>query len=427
MGGPLEGVRVFEVSQIVAAPYCGLNLVDLGADVVKVEPPGGEGFRHLGAFVPGESKTFQILNRGKRGIVVNLQHPAGQALVHRIIPRFDVFVMNARPGVAERLRVDYPTLRALRPDLVYMENTGYGSSGPGAQRSGSDLAAQGYSGLIANEGKLDEDGAPESIVSTAIADYASGLAGAMGICAALYRRALSGEGEFIQTSLLMSALSVQNQRIARVPVADAIFQRPLLDAVAAARAAGGGYREIVEARTGATRGGSGKAFRLYYSGYRVQDGAVVLGALTRANQDAMRRVLGIDDDPSARPDFDPLDPALEASIDAVRARIRATLLTATADEWVRRFEAEGAPVSRVNLPEELADDPQVAAIGGMIEVEHETTGPSLMVGPIVQMANHPNGSTRPSPPLGRHTDEVLAECGVGATEIAALRAAGAVA
>jgi crotonobetainyl-CoA:carnitine CoA-transferase CaiB-like acyl-CoA transferase len=423
MGGPLEGVRVFEVSQIVAAPYCGLNLVDLGADVVKVEPPGGEGFRHLGAFAPGESKTFQILNRGKRGIVINLQHPAAQALVHRIIPRFDVFIMNARPGVAARLGVDYPTLRALRPDLVYMENTGYGTVGPGAQRSGSDLAAQGYGGLIANEGKLDDDGAPESIVSTAIADYASGLAGAMGICAALYRRALSGKGEFIETSLLMSALSVQNQRVARVPVADAIFLQPTLDAIARARAAGGGYREIVEARTGATR----KAFRLYYSGYRVADGAVVLGALTRANQDAMRRVLGIEDDPSARPDFNPLDPALEPALDALRERIRATLRAATMDEWVARFEAAGAPVSRVNFPEELADDPQVEAIGAMIDVEHELAGPTRMVGPIVRMHEHPNGNTRPSPPLGRHTDEVLAECGVAPGEIAQLRAAGAIA
>src|SRR5215210_5816486 len=117
MSGPLHGIKVFEVSQIVAGPYCGLNLVDLGADVIKVEPPGGEGSRATGGFFPGESKGFHALNRGKRSLVMDLQSPDVQALVHRIIANFDVFVINARPGVSEHLCVDYATLCKFRPDL----------------------------------------------------------------------------------------------------------------------------------------------------------------------------------------------------------------------------------------------------------------------------------------------------------------------
>ncbi|MDA1061695.1 MAG: CoA transferase [Chloroflexi bacterium] len=424
MPGPLDGVRVLEVTQIVAGPFCGVNLADLGADVVKIEPPDGDGGRRLGQFVPNESKTFHTLNRGKRSMTLDLKRPEAQALIHRIIPNFDVFLINSRAGVAERLHLDYDSLAQYRPDLVYVESTGFGSSGPSALRSGSDIVAQAYSGLMAGEGKLDPYGAPESISCTAVADYATSLAAAMGICAALYRRATSGEGEFIQTSLLQTALAVQGSNVGQLPVSDELLKRPVLDQIEAIRARGGGYDELIEARKSANV--TGKAFRLYYTGYRVQDGALILGALTPGNHAQMRRALGITDDPSADPDFNALDPANDAAIDALGERIRQIMLTKTMDEWLEIFDAEGAPVSKVNLPEDLAHDPQVEAMGYMIELDHEVTGPELLVGPVVQMRHNPTGSPRPSPPLGRHSDEVLSEVGVTADEIAELRAVGAV-
>jgi crotonobetainyl-CoA:carnitine CoA-transferase CaiB-like acyl-CoA transferase len=425
MPGPLAGIKVFELSQIVAAPYCGLNLVDLGADVIKVEPPDGEGFRHLGAFMPGESKTFHTLNRGKRSLTLNLKVPAAQELVQRVIPGFDVFIMNSRPGVAERLGVDYETLSRIRPDLVYLENTGYGDRGPGARRSGSDIAAQAYSGLMLGEGKLDEWGGPDLITSTAMADYATGLAAAMGIAAALFRRSVDGEGEYIQSSLLASALSLQNQRITRIPVADELRERPLLEALQAVRGRGGSYRELVEAREQALRG-QNKAFRLYYRSYQAKDGAITLGALTRQNQDQIREVLGITDDPTADPDFNALDTSLDPLVEEVGARIREIMRTRTVAEWVERFDAAGAPAAQVNVPEEMADDPQARALEMIIDVEHELVGPEQHVGPILQLRHHPTENRRPSPPLGRHTDEVLGELGLTDVEIAELRQAGAV-
>lgn len=424
--GPLAGVRVLEITQIIAGPYCGLNLADLGADVVKVEPPEGEGVRRVGQFAPGESKAYHTLNRGKRSLVLDLKRPESQELIHRIIPQFDVFVMNSRAGVAGRLHLDYDTLKQYRHDLIYLESTGYGSGGPSATRAGSDIVAQAYSGLMAGEGKVDEFGAPKSVSCSAVADYATGLAAAMGVCAALYRRAVSGEGEFLQTSLLLSALSIQAGSVAKLPVADELMRRPTLDAIEAARKRGASYDEIIGIRNNSNTIVGG-AFRLYYNGYRVKDGAVILGALTPANQQQMRRALGITDDPSASPDFNALDPAMTEQIEQLGERIRSIMLTRTMDEWIELFDREGAPISKVNLPEDLADDEQVRAMGYMSEIMHEATGPELNVGPIVLMRQHPTGSPLPAPVLGRHSNEVLGELGISDSEVTALRACGAVA
>ena len=421
MAGPLDGIRVLEVTQIVAGPYCGVNLADLGADVVKIEPPAGDGIRATGQFLPGESKYFHTLNRGKRSLVLDLQRPSAQELVYRIIPHFDVFLINSRAGVAERLHLDYESLRKYRPDIVYLESTGYGARGPSANHSGSDIVAQAYSGLMAAEGKLDEYGAPQSISCTAVADYSTGLAAAMGICAALYRRAITGEGDFLQTSLLQTALSIQSASVSRVPVSDELMERPMREAVDAIRARGGDYAEILKTRA-ASR--IGAAIRLYYNGYRARDGAVILGALTPANRDQMRRALGITDDPTASPDFNALDPEHVSRAEALGARIREIMLTKTMDEWVAIFSREGAPISKVNFPEDMSADPQVEAMGFIVDLDHELTGPERVVGPVVHMRAHPTGSPRAAPPLGRHSEEVLAELGVTSDAVSALRADG---
>jgi formyl-CoA transferase len=427
MGGPLQGIKVFEVSQIVAGPYCGLNLVDLGADVVKVEPPGGEGSRQTGGFFPGESKGFHALNRGKRSLVLDLQSPDVQALVHRIIKGFDVFVINARPGVPEHLCVDYETLCKYRPDIIYFENSGFGSHGPLAHRAGSDAVAQAYSGLMAGDGKVDEFGAPEIITATAPADYHAGLAGAMAICAALYHRERTGKGQHIETSLLQAGMALQGGRIAKLPVIDVETSDKMMARVRQIRDNGGSYREQIAARGSLFDQMGRAAARLFYGGYAVKDGGVILGALTPLNRNQMRKAIGIEDDPTADPDFNSLDPESRKVVDDMLAKVRGIMLTKTMDEWVDIFNDVGAPISKVNFPEDMADDPQVQAMGYMVDIEHELTGPERMVGPIVRMSETPTGSNVPSSPLGRHTDEVLREHGVGDEEIAHLRELGVVA
>lgn len=424
MSGALDGIKVFEVSQIVAGPYCGMNLADLGADVVKVEPPGGEGTRASGGFIPSESKSYHSLNRGKRSLVMNLQSPAVQDVVHRMIANFDVFVINARPGVPEHLRVDYDTLRQYRPDLVYFENTGFGRRGPHAQRSGSDAVAQAYSGLMAGDGKVDEFGAPEIISATAPADYHAGLAGAMAICAALFHRERTGCGQYIETSLLQAGLALQGSRVGRLPAFDAQTSDKMMERVRQVQAEGGSYREQIESRGNLFDQMGRAAARMFYGGYAVKDGGVILGALTPANRDQMRRALGIEhDDPTADPEFNSMDPESRKLVDVMLARVRSIMLTKTMDEWVDRFGQEGAPISKVNFPEDMADDSQVEAMGYMLDIDHELTGLERMVGPIVFMSETPTGSTLPSPPLGRHTDEILRQHGIADEEIARLREA----
>ncbi len=425
MPGPLDGVRVLELTQIVAGPFAGVNLADLGADVVKIEPPQGDGTRVIGAFAPMESKGFHVLNRGKRSIALDLKQPEAQELVHRMIPQFDVFLVNARAGVTDRLRLDYETLKQFREDLIYVESTGYGSSGPSARRSGSDIVAQAYSGLMAGEGKIDEYGAPQSISCSAVADFATALGAAMGVCAALYRRSITGKGEFIQTSLLQSALVLQGGHISELPVSDELLKRPVMDEIASVRERGGTYEEVINVRK--STNATGKAFRLYYTGYRVKDGALILGSLTPANREQMRRAIGIEDDPSASPDFNALDPAYDPIIEELGDRIRSIMLTRTMDEWIELFDKEGAPVSKVQIPEDLTHDPQVEAMDFLVDVEHEVSGPERMVGPIVKMRYSPTGAERAAPAFGVHADEVLTDIGVTAEELAELRATGALA
>ena len=423
--GALDGIRVLEFSVVVAGPVCGLILADLGADVVKVEPPGGEPHRRNRAVVPNEGKLFQNFNRGKRSLVVDLRRAGGRELVHRLVPQADVAVVNYRPGVAERLGIDYGTLRALHPGLVYVESTGFGTRGPMAAKPASDIVAQGYSGLMAGEGKVAEGGEPAPLKAGAWADYLTGVATAMGVTAALYHRERTGEGQKVSGSLLRSALFGQSHVVMREPVSDSVLRDVTMAKVAAARARGADYREVIGIRMAGRE--LGTQFALYYHGYQAKDGGLILGALTKANRDAMRRVLGLEGERCDDPDYDALDPANLAAAERWKQVIRDRLAERTVAEWVAAFEAAGAPVSPVHLPEEMSDDPQVEAEGIMVGLEHEVTGPQRVVGPIVELSATPAAARRAAPPAGRHTRELLREFGLPDAEIDALAAAAVVA
>jgi crotonobetainyl-CoA:carnitine CoA-transferase CaiB-like acyl-CoA transferase len=420
--GPLTGIRVLEFSQIVAGPVAGLNLADLGADVIKVEPPSGDSHRFVGTTVPGESKMYQGNNRGKRSLVVDLQQPEGLALIHQLVPQIDVVINNFRLGVPERLGIDCATLTQLRPDLIYAQITGFGESGPGAQWAGSDLVAQAYSGLMMMEGKLDANGIPQQI-AIPIADYAAGLAIAMAVCAALLHRERTGEGQYIGASLLRAGLHLQNRYAMREPVSDAILRDPRLAALQAARARGAGLEELLEIRS--ARGQLASPFSLYYRVYKAQDGAIALGALTPQNRDAIRRVLGLHgQERSDAPDFDAADPVSIAATQDWRERLEAQFATKPVDEWIALFEAARVPAARVNLPEEMSDDPQANAAGMFLELEHTITGPQKVVGPIVTMSSTPTGSPLPAPALGEHTRQILQTLGLEDDEVQHLARAG---
>ncbi len=423
MPGPLHGIRVLEFGQIVAGPVAATALADLGADVVKVEPLHGEERRNTGAVIPNEGKYFQSLNRGKRSLSIDLATPEGRAAIHRIVPAFDVVLINYRFGVPERLGIDYQTLKALRPDLIYASITGFGDRGDWAARAGSDIVAQAYSGVMAAEGTVDEFGAPAPVSASPVIDRTSALATAMGICAALYHRQLTGEGQEIRSSLLQSGLELITRYVMREPVHDATGRDPLMEEINRRRAAGAPYDELVKFRKG--QGIRFAAHRLYYCGYHTKEGALVLGALTRLNRDGIRRVLDMHDTADS-PDFNAGDPESDRLISQWHQEIQQKLLEKTAKEWVEIFVAEGVPASVVHFPEEMADDPQVNVMGMMVDQTHPVTGPQRVVGPIVQMSASPTAVRGPAPGLGWQTREVLAEAGLDAAEIEQLVADGIV-
>lgn len=378
--------------------------------------------RKLAGFAPNESKLFHTLNRGKRSVVLDLHEEVARAAVRRLASGFDVVVINTRPGVPQRLGLDYETLRSWREDLIYVEHTSYGTRGPDAERPGGDVVIQAYTGLMAAEGKIDEFGSPQRMSSTVLSDYAGGIAGAMAVCAALFHRERTGRGQYISAPLLATALSFQSYYVSKLPAVDAITTDPMLEHVNAVRAAGGSYREILEAR-GHQVLTQNAAGLLYTNGYPVSDGAIVLGAVSPENRQQIRVALGIDDDPTADPNFNALDPANWPVIEEVRDRIRSIMRERTMDEWMEALDAVGAPASKVRLPEEVADDPQLEALGLMLEIEHDLTGPERMVGSLVEMSETATGANIAAPPLGRDTVEVLSEAGFGPEEIAALNVA----
>ncbi|MFN8557338.1 MAG: CoA transferase [Dehalococcoidia bacterium] len=374
-------------------------------------------------FPPPSAAQFQSLNRGKRSIVLNLHDARARGIVHRLLPSTDVVLVNYRADAARRMGIDYDTLRGLRPDLIYVQNTAFGVRGPRATQTGSDLMMAAYSGLIAHDGKMDEAGRP-LMWAIAYSDYATGLAMAMGICAALFHRALTGEGQHINTSLLRTALAMQCGFVMRDPFIDPTDRDPLMQRLNDLRAAGAPFPNLLSGYL--ERREAWGAFRLYYGGYKAKDGALVFGALTQANRDAIRRVLRITDDTIDHPDFDAAATDSAARVAAMRETIQETLLARTVADWLADFDAAGAPVAPVQFAEEMADDAQVAAIGVMVDVEHDLTGPQRIVGPLLEMSTTPPRVQGAAPPTGRHTDAILAELGYSAAEIDDLRATGAV-
>ena len=421
--GPLDGIRILEFTQIIAGPFACQNLADMGAEVIKVEPPEGEPWRLFSQFMPGESKTFQGLNRGKRSLVLDLQKPEARAIVHKLIPDIDVVVINYRPDVPAKLGIDYESLRAIREDLVYVDNTAFGRQGPLAQSPGYDIIAQAVSGLMVGEGKYDpESGTPQIIRSTAIADYGTGLAIAWGVCAALYHRERTGEGQMIESTLLQTALAFQGGSVFDLPAADGAKYLKM-ETVHRLQQAGASYPELLAAHNPLEILGAGN---IYYRAYSTLDGAIAIGALSPTLWEKVRTALDTDFLGMADPEYDPTDPEKLATAHKRLAEIEEHVRTKTTAEWGDIFTANGVPNGALNFPEDMVDDPQVVANDGIVELDHELSGPQRQVGPVIKMSATPLAAQGASPPLGRDTEAILSESGYSPEEIASLREQGAI-
>ena len=417
MPGPLAGIKILEFTQIVAGPFGGMLLADMGADVIKVEPIQGEPWRHAQAFMPNESKNYMSLNRGKRSLPLNLADPEAIEIVYKMVADFDVVIINARPDVPAKLGIDYETLSGINPRLIYCDNTAFGRKGPDSYRPGYDIIIQAMSGLMGAEAKI-RDGVPQQISSIPVADLSTGIAVAWGVCAALFHRERTGQGQRVDTSLLATALSVQTGSFMEIDSIDSDARLEFLTVLEAMRESGASYEEIEAQRQqmlNPWRGGN-----VYYRTYQAKDGTVAVACLSDRLRKRVADTLGIDD-PRFEPGYDPhTEEALERSQELV-AQAEGLFLEKSVEEWLRIFDSVGVPAGPVRYIDELPGNGQVASNGLTVELEHSLVGSVRMAGPMVQMSETPLEARSASPALGEHTDEILGAMGYSEKEVAEMK------
>ncbi len=394
--GPLTGLKVIELAHVMAGPVCGLMLADMGADVIKVErvPDGDDCRKFRPPESGGESVAFMTMNRNKRGIAVNLKLAEGQELLRRMLRSADVVIENYRSGTMERLGLGYETLRHDNPGLILCEISGFGRSGPYAERGGFDLIAQGMSGLMSITGEGPDR--PPVKVGAPVTDITAGILGAMGVAAAYARRLQTGEGQRVDTSLFEAGI-VHTYWQSAIALATGVAPGPM---------------------------GSAHPLNAPYQAFRTADGWLNLGAANQAN---WLRMLEVIEEPELATDerFAGNASRLKNRL-ALAGVLEEIFARRTTADWLARLEAAGVPAGPVLDVSEMHQDPQTIAREMVVEVDHPTAGPVRSIGLPVKFSATPGVLDRPAPLLGQHSREVLSEVGLTAKEIDDLVAAGVV-
>lgn len=387
MGRALQGVRVLDVTQVMAGPFCAMQLCDMGADVIKVEPPAGDSTRRMAGAVGADSASFNAVNRGKRGIVLDLKTPEAREAFRRVARTCDVLIENYRPGVMQSFGLDYPTLAADHPALIYASISGYGATGPAAAKGGFDLVAQGVSGIMSVTG---EAGGPPMKAGLPLTDLGAGLFALAGILAALHYRSRTGRGQHVDTSLLEAgvALSV--------------------------------WESTEYFSTGRVPQPMGSAHRMSapYQAIRCADGYITLAA---ANDRLFVRLCTILDHPewASHPDYRDDTHRVRHRV-ALAQLIESVTTTKPRAHWIELFERQDLPCGPINNYEQVFSDPQVTARQMVVTTAHPTLGALQTLGSPLKMSVTPPVTGRRAPLLGEHTADVLREVGCDQPLIAAV-------
>ncbi len=394
MDGALSGLRVLDLSRVLAGPYAAMVLADLGADVVKIEMPGtGDDARAYPPHVAGESVYFMSLNRNKRSLTLDLKSDAGRELFQALVRQADVLVENFRPGTMARLGLGYDELAALNPRLIYAAVSGFGQTGPYSPRAAYDAVLQAMGGIMSITGP--EDGQPTR-VGTSIADITAGLFSAVGILAALNKRQETGVGQMVDVAMLDCQVAILENAIARYA---ATGQAP--------RPIGNRHPAIFP-----------------FEPFDTSDGQLMVAAGNDTLWARLCAVIGrpeLADDPRFA-----TNPSRHQNYAAMRAALAEALAQRPTADWQRELDAAGIPNGPINDVADVVHDPQVQAREMIQEVEHPVAGKTLLPGVPIKLSATPGGIRRPAPLLGEHAEEILADwLGYDAAEVARWRARGA--
>ena len=389
----LSGLKVIDCSQVMAGPFCTMLLGDLGADVIKIEPPSGDSTRQMAGASGGESASYWAVNRNKRGMVIDLKQAAGIEIVRKLARTADVFVENFRPGVMTDLGLGYDSLSARNHGLIYASISGFGQTGPYAARGGFDLIAQAMSGIMSVTG---EPGMPPVKCGPPVTDLGAGLFATYAILGAHAYRVRTGEGQHIDTSLLEAGIALS------------VWE-------ASQYWSGGGIPQPA---------GSAHRMSAPYQAFRCADGYIAVGAANQRTWERLCQVLGRPDLPARR----------EFATDADRASRRHEL-AAIIEEimsvkpgqvWLDALERAGVPCGPILNYEQVFADPHVRHRGMVQQIDHPVGGRINQLGPAVKLSATPARLRRPAPTFGQHTAEVLEEMGYDRAAIDRLASDGTV-
>ncbi|MEP2030115.1 MAG: CoA transferase [Paracoccaceae bacterium] len=387
--GPLKGMRVIELAHIMAGPVCGLMLADMGADVIKVEKPTGDDSRRfLPPEIEGESAAYMMMNRNKRGISLNLKNATAVDILRKLLAEADVVIENYRKGTMGKLGLSYEELAKANPRLIYCEISGFGRTGPYADRGGFDLIAQGMSGLMSITG--EGPGRPPVKVAAPISDINAGIIGAMGISAAYANMLQTGLGQKVDTSLFEAAIT---QTYWQSAIAFATGEKP----------------EPL---------GSAHPINAPYQAFQTSDGWINVGA---ANQSNWLRFLDVIAAPELNKDHRFASNAQRArNLPALIEILNTYLVRDTTQNWLMRMEAAHLPAGPVNDILQMHADPQALARDMIVEVDHAVAGKVKSIGHPVKFSRTPAQVADAAPILGQHTREVLGEMGYDPAQIEVL-------
>jgi crotonobetainyl-CoA:carnitine CoA-transferase CaiB-like acyl-CoA transferase len=390
----LEGIRVLDLTQIMAGPFCTMLLADLGAEVIKIENPrGGDDSRRMAPpFYNGESAAFMAMNRNKHGIAVDIRTPIGKQVLWRFIESADVLVENFRPGTMTRLGFGFEEVHARYPALVYCSISGFGQTGPYRERGGFDLVAQAISGVLSVTGSPEEP----AKVGVPISDLNAGLYASHAILAALLSRMHTGEGQYIDTSLFEAALAYT------------IWES----------------NEYWATGMAPQRLGTAHRLAAPYQVFATANGWIAIGAANQRNWELLARVLDRSD-LLQHADFATNADRL-ANLAQLVETLTATLKTRTTEEWLQLFDEAGVPCGPVLTLGEVYQHPQVQARAMDIEVQHPIAGSIHTIGFPVKYSSTPGQMYRPAPVLGQHTFVMLESLGYSSEQCRQLEADGVV-